>query len=69
MGKAAEGALIIFVGDKLGLFKAMAGAGELTPEELANCSLGCNWSHILAHYLKTEISKKEMHKVEVIIIW
>ena len=32
---AAEGALITFVGDKLGLFKAMAGAGELTPEELA----------------------------------
>ena len=24
-----------FVGDRLGLFKAMAGAGELTPEELA----------------------------------
>jgi SAM-dependent methyltransferase len=32
---AAEGALITFAGDKLGLFKAMAGAGELTPEELA----------------------------------
>lgn len=32
---AAEGALITFIGDKLGLFKAMAGAGELTPEELA----------------------------------
>jgi hypothetical protein len=33
---AAEGALITFVGDKLGLFKAMAGAeGALTPEELA----------------------------------
>jgi SAM-dependent methyltransferase len=32
---AAEGALITFVGDRLGLFKAMAGAGELTPEELA----------------------------------
>ena len=29
------GALITFVGDRLGLFKAMAGAGELTPEELA----------------------------------
>ena len=28
------GALITFVGDRLGLFKAMAGAGELTPEEL-----------------------------------
>jgi SAM-dependent methyltransferase len=28
-------ALLTFVGDKLGLFKAMAGAGELTPEELA----------------------------------
>ena len=32
---AAEGALLTFAGDKLGLFKAMAGAGELTPEELA----------------------------------
>jgi hypothetical protein len=32
---AAEGALITFVGDRLGLFKAMAGAVELTPEELA----------------------------------
>src|SRR5918996_6401857 len=32
---AAEGALITFVGDRLGLFKAMAGAGALTPEELA----------------------------------
>jgi SAM-dependent methyltransferase len=32
---AAVGALITFVGDRLGLFKAMAGAGELTPEELA----------------------------------
>jgi SAM-dependent methyltransferase len=32
---AAYGALLTFVGDKLGLFKAMAGAGALTPEELA----------------------------------
>lgn len=32
---AAEGALITFVGDRLGLFKAMVRAGELTPEELA----------------------------------
>jgi SAM-dependent methyltransferase len=32
---AAEGALLILIGDKLGLFKAMAGAGALTPEELA----------------------------------
>jgi SAM-dependent methyltransferase len=32
---AAEGALITYVGDRLGLFKAMAGAGELTSEELA----------------------------------
>jgi SAM-dependent methyltransferase len=32
---AAEGALLTFVGDRLGLFKAMAGTGELTPEELA----------------------------------
>ena len=32
---AAVGALITFVGDRLGLFKAMAGAGELTSEELA----------------------------------
>lgn len=31
----AEGALITFIGDKLGLFKAMAGAGELSSEELA----------------------------------
>src|SRR5918995_476950 len=30
---ASMGALINFVGDKLGLFKAMAGAGALTPEE------------------------------------
>ena len=32
---AAEGTLITFAGERLGLFKAMAGAGELTPEELA----------------------------------
>ena len=32
---AAGGALITFVGDRLGLFKAMARAGELTPEELS----------------------------------
>ncbi|MGB7635380.1 MAG: hypothetical protein WBL68_16795, partial [Nitrososphaeraceae archaeon] len=32
---AAMGALITFVGDRLGLFKAMAGAGELTSEELS----------------------------------
>jgi ubiquinone/menaquinone biosynthesis C-methylase UbiE len=33
---AAYGVLLTFVGDKLGLFKAMAGAGgALTPEELA----------------------------------
>jgi SAM-dependent methyltransferase len=32
---AAEGALLTFAGDRLGLFKAMAGAGSLTPEELA----------------------------------
>ncbi len=32
---AAEGALLTFAGDKLGLFKAMAEAGALTPEELA----------------------------------
>lgn len=31
----ASSALTIFIGDRLGLFKAMAGAGELTPEELA----------------------------------
>jgi hypothetical protein len=29
---AATSALTIFIGDRLGLFKAMAGAGELTPE-------------------------------------
>jgi SAM-dependent methyltransferase len=32
---AAVGALNTFVGDRLGLFKAMTGAGELTSEELA----------------------------------
>jgi SAM-dependent methyltransferase len=32
---AVESALLTFIGDKLGLFKAMAGAGALTPEELA----------------------------------
>jgi SAM-dependent methyltransferase len=32
---AAYGVLLTFVGDRLGLFKAMAGAGELTAEELA----------------------------------
>jgi hypothetical protein len=32
---AAYGALLTFVGDRLGLFKAMAGAGALTSEELA----------------------------------
>ena len=31
----AQGALITFVGDRLGLFRAMVGEGELTPEELA----------------------------------
>ncbi len=31
----AYGVLLTFIGDRLGLFKAMAGAGELTPEELA----------------------------------
>ena len=31
----ASSALTIFIGDRLGLFKAMWGAGELTPEELA----------------------------------
>src|SRR5581483_11923195 len=32
---AAMGALLIFVGDRLGLFKAMAGAGPMKAEELA----------------------------------
>ena len=32
---AIESALLIFIGDKLGLFKAMAGADALKPEELA----------------------------------
>jgi SAM-dependent methyltransferase len=32
---AAYGVLLTFLGDRLGLFKAMVGAGELTPEELA----------------------------------
>jgi SAM-dependent methyltransferase len=32
---AAYGALLTFIGDRLGLFKAMAGAGAFTPEELA----------------------------------
>src|SRR5260370_38221450 len=32
---ATLGVLLAFVGDKLGLFKAMAGVGPLTPEELA----------------------------------
>ena len=32
---AIESALLTFIGDKLGLFKAMAGAGAVTPEELA----------------------------------
>ena len=32
---AAMGALLIFAGDRLGLFKAMAGPGALTPEALA----------------------------------
>src|SRR5919198_1441658 len=31
----AYGVLLTFIGDRLGLFKAMTGAGELTPEELA----------------------------------
>jgi SAM-dependent methyltransferase len=31
----AYGVLLTFVGERLGLFKAMAGAGALTPEELA----------------------------------
>jgi SAM-dependent methyltransferase len=33
---AALGALLTFAGDRLRLFKAMAGAGALTPEELAS---------------------------------
>jgi SAM-dependent methyltransferase len=32
---ASMGAFLTFIGDRLGLFKAMAGAGALTPEELA----------------------------------
>ena len=32
---AAMGSLLTFAGDKLGLFKAMAGAGAMTPDELA----------------------------------
>jgi hypothetical protein len=32
---AIESALLTFIGDKLGLYKAMTGAGALTPEELA----------------------------------
>lgn len=32
---AAMGALLTFTGDRLGLFRAMAGAGPLTPDELA----------------------------------
>jgi SAM-dependent methyltransferase len=32
---AAMGAMLTFVGDRLGLFKAMAGAGPMTPEALA----------------------------------
>ena len=32
---AAAGVLLVFVGDKLGLFKAMSGAGPLSPEDLA----------------------------------
>jgi SAM-dependent methyltransferase len=32
---AIESALLTFIGDRLGLFKAMAGAGAVTPEELA----------------------------------
>jgi SAM-dependent methyltransferase len=35
---ATYGVLLTFLGDRLGLFKAMAGAGELTPEELAKKS-------------------------------
>ena len=34
MGAAATGALVL-VGDKLGLYKALAGAGPMTPESLA----------------------------------
>ena len=34
MGAAMHAALIV-IGDKLGLYKAMAGAGPLTPAELA----------------------------------
>jgi SAM-dependent methyltransferase len=33
---AAMGAMLILVGDRLGLFKAMAGTGPLTPEQLAS---------------------------------
>lgn len=35
---AAMGSLLTFVGDRLGLYKAMAGAGPMTPEDLAGKS-------------------------------
>ena len=34
-GEPYKSVLLTFIGDKLGLYKAMAGAGALTPEELA----------------------------------
>jgi hypothetical protein len=34
LGAAISG-LMVYLGDQLGLYKAMAGAGALTPEELA----------------------------------
>lgn len=49
---AAMGALLVFVGDRLGLFKAMAGAGPLTPEELAR-KTGMN-SRIIKEWLASQ---------------
>jgi hypothetical protein len=45
-------ALLTFVGDRLGLFKAMAGAGELTPEELAKKT--CTHPRIIREWLAAQ---------------
>lgn len=49
---AAAGMALTYVGDQLGIFKAMAGAGDLTPEELSSRT-GLN-QRLLQEWLNTQ---------------
>jgi hypothetical protein len=42
---AGMSAALVVLGDRLGLYKAMAGAGPLTPAELASASQIAHYSH------------------------